>query len=129
MDLSKLPTRASWDQWLRNLQDKKLYNLDFKEGLQVLSAHVVSSSQIFFANSSHSYDCKSPHCYVFSWGSSGAALLLTSWMGPFLKDNLVCSAAPGPTTLSCMPGESRQRSLSVLCLGVPAGTRRHSWYC
>lgn len=87
-------------------EQETVYNLDFKEGLQVLSAHVVSSSQIFFSNTSHSYDCKSPRCYV-RWGSFGAALLLTSWMGPFLTDNLVCSAVPGPTTLSCMPGEEQ----------------------
>ena len=80
---SKLPTRASWDQWLQNLQYKKLYNPDCSKGLHVLSAQM-SSSQRFFSNSSHSYDCKSPTvtCSVGGPWSCSAPQQLD---GPFPK--------------------------------------------
>lgn len=108
VEFSKLPSATGWDQWLQNLQCKKLYTILISQ--KVSKCHQLSCCPVprCFSPIAPTLMIVKAHCYMLSWGSSGAPVCVdSSRMVPFLENNPVCPAVPGSITLSWTPNEGQ----------------------
>lgn len=108
VEFSKSLLGTSWDQWLQNLRCKKLYTILISQKVSKCYQHSWCPVPRCFSPLAATFMTVKAHCYMLSWGSSGAPVCVDgSRMVPFLENNPVCPAVSGPIILSWMPKEGQ----------------------